>query len=176
MSMSNPDFDARLARIASGAGSSKATLYVGLDEIYHVSYTNRGKPVGASAANSGALYPLVAVIALAIGVMSYGVAAWMRFRLVGASTGSGNPMTEMGIRIGAALFVALVIGTALGFRSRQMRAVMAAGAVAATALFHNLVHMYPGHFAQVFSPDWVEVVTGSTRAQSVNWMGQSYTF
>jgi hypothetical protein len=176
MSMSNPEFDARLARIASGKGSSKATLYVGMDEVYQVSYPNRGKPVGASASNTGALYPVVALLALAIGILSYGVTAWMRFRLMGISAGAGNPMTEMAIQVGAAFGTALVLGMVLGFRSRQMRVVMAIGAIAATALFHNAVHLYPGQFAQVFSPEWVEVVTASTRAQSVMWLGQSFTF
>lgn len=176
MTFSNPDFDARIARIASGQGSSKATLYVGLDEIYQVSYPNRGKSVAPTAASSGVLYPVALLLALCTGLLSFGFAAWLRFQSMGIGTGSGNVRTEMAIQLGSAAAVGLVLAMILGLRSRQMIVVMAVGIFAATTLHHNAVHLYPEAFAQVFSPDWVEVVRAGTSPNSVLWMGQSFRF
>lgn len=176
MSMSNPDFDARLARIASGKGSSKSTLYVGMDEVYQVSYPNRGKAAGASASSSGILYPIALLIAFGVGAASHGGAAWIRFQLMGYGAGSGDIKTEYAIQAGSALVVALVLGTILGFRSRQTRVVMALGAIAALVLMHNAVHLYPAEFAQAFSAEWVEVVKASTTPRTAVFMGHAVSF
>ncbi len=176
MSLANADFDARIARITSGKASSKSTLYVGLDEIYHVSYSGRGKPSSAATAVNNFLFPFYVMIAMGFGIVAFGIASWVRFRFVGLSAGSGDPMTEMAIQAGAALAAAIVLNIVLPFRSRPLKVAMAIGAISTTVFFHNAVHLYPETFARVFSPDWVEVIQATTKPQSVLWQGRSYTF
>ncbi len=176
MSMSNPDFNARVARIAAGAGSSKSTIYVGLDEVYQITYRRGGKTAGPAAAAANALMPVFLMLATGLGVLSFGIATWIRFQMMGQGAGVPNPVTEMGIQAGAALAVVFVIGRALPFRARLFKTVMAVTAVGTMFLYHNAVHVFPDTFAQVFSQNWVDLVQSTTKPQSVVWQGQSFTF
>jgi hypothetical protein len=176
MSMSNPEFDARIARITSGMGSSKSTIYVGLDEVYQVTYQRRGKAKGAVATVNKAIMPVFMLIALGAGVLAYAIARWIQFSMYDLQAMSSDPLSNMGYQAGAALAVALVLNLALQFRARVLKLMLAVGAISSTVLFHNAVHIRPDTFAQVFSPGWVEQVTSSTKPQSVMWMGKSFTF
>jgi hypothetical protein len=176
MSLSNPEFDARIARIKSGKASSKSTLYVGLDEVYHISYPGRAKTTAAAASINSAIYPVLVVLALLAGALSCAIAAWVRFQAMGYSVGPGDVNTEMAIQIGSALAAAVALNLVLQFRARALRVAMAVGAVCSTFVFHNAVHIYPQAFATVFSPDWVEVVMDTTKPNSVLFRGRSYTF
>jgi hypothetical protein len=175
MSLSNADFNARVARIAAGTGSSKSTIFVGLDEAYHVTYRRRGKQSGPAAAVSNVLMPLFLMIGICLGALSFGIATWIRFEMQGQGAGVPNPMAEMGIQAAAALAVVFVIGRALPFRARMVRIAMAISAVCTMFLYHNAVHIFPGAFAQVFSQSWVDLVNASTEPMSVVWQGQSFT-
>ncbi len=175
MSLSNPDFNARIARIAAGAGSSKSTIYVGLDEVYQITYRKRGKKSGPSTAGN-ALMPLFAVIAVALGALAFGIATWIRFQMMGQGAGVPDPLTETGIQAGAALAMAFVIARALPFCARTLKIVMAISAVCTMFVYHNAVHIFPDVFAQVFSQSWVDLVQATTLPQSVVWQGQSFTF
>lgn len=176
MTFSNPDFNARIARISSGAASSKATLYVGLDEIYQVSYPSRGKSVAPNAAGSGVLYPVALLFSFCTGAAAYLVSAWIRFQASGLEPLSTNLRYETGMQFGAGLMVGLIVGLIMGFRSRQMLVIMSIGVIAAMTLSHNAVHLYPELFAQVFSTEWVGSVQANTAPNSALWMGQSFRF
>ena len=176
MTFSNPDFNARIARISSGTGSSKSTLYVGLDEIYQVSYPGRGKSVAPTAASSGLLYPVALVFALCTGMLSYMAAVWLRLQALGLDPVMDDLRYEMALQFGSGLAIGLVIGLVLGFRSRQMMVVLAIGVLVAMTLSHNIVHLYPENFAQVFSSEWVDQVRSQTAPNSALWMGQSFRF
>jgi hypothetical protein len=176
MSLSNPDFNARVARIAAGTGSSKSTIFVGLDEVYQVTYRRRGKQAGSVAAAGNVLMPVFFVTALGFGVLAFLIATWIRFQMQGQGAGVSNPLTEMGLQAGGALAVAFVIARALPFRARMLKIVMSLAAVCSMFIYHNAVHLYPDTFAQVFSPSWVELVQSSTKPLSIVWQGRSFTF
>jgi uncharacterized membrane protein (UPF0136 family) len=176
MSLSNPDFNARVARIAAGTGSSKSTLFVGIDEVYQVTYRRRGKQAGPAAAAGNVLMPVFMIIAMGFGALSFGIATWIRFQMQGQGAGVPNPMTEMAIQAAAALAVVFVIGRAIPFRARMLRVIMAISAVGTMFLYHNAVHIFPDAFAQVFSQSWVDLVQATTKPQSVVWQGRSFTF
>ena len=176
MSLSNAEFDARIARIASGAGSSKSTIYVGLDEVYQITYRKRGRQSGRASTAGSTLMPVFLVIAMGFGALAFGFATWIRFQMMGQGAGVPDPFTEMGIQAGAALAVAFAIARAVPFRARMLKTVMAISAVATMFVYHNAVHIFPDAFAQVFSPSWVDLVQATTEPQSVVWQGQSFTF
>jgi hypothetical protein len=176
MSLSNPDFNARIARISAGTGSSKSTIFVGLDEVYQITYRRRGRDAGPVAAAGSALMPVFVSIAMGLGVLAFGLATWIRFQMMGQGAGVSNPMTEMGVQAGAALAVAFVISRAMPFRARMLKTVMAITAVATMFFYHNAVHIFPDTFAQVFSQSWVDLVQATTKPQSIVWQGRSFTF
>ena len=175
MSM-NPDFNARIARIAAGTGSTKSTIFVGLDEVYQVTYRRGGKQAGPVAAVGNVLMPMFLFMAVALGALSFGIATWIRFQMQGQGAGVPDPMTEMAIQAAAALAVVFVISRAIPFRARMVKSMMMVSAVGTMFLYHNAVHIFPDVFAQVFSPGWVELVQATTQPQSVVWQGQSFTF
>jgi hypothetical protein len=176
MTFSNPDFNARIARISSGAGSSKSTLYVGLDEIYQVSYPGRGKSAAPTAASSGVLYPMALLFSTCLGILSFMAAAWVRLQTMGLDSALSDLRYEMALQFGSGLAVGLGVGLVCGLRSRQMIVVMALGVLVAMTLSHNVVHLYPELFSQAFSPAWVDQVRSATAPNSALWMGQSYRF
>jgi hypothetical protein len=50
----------------------------------------------------------------------------------------------------------------------------AMGVLAAIVSFHNLVHLYPAQFADMFSPTFVQQVVTTTDANSIIWRGKSF--
>jgi uncharacterized membrane protein (UPF0136 family) len=176
MSLSNPDFNARVARISAGTGSSKSTIFVGLDEAYQVTYRRRGKAAGPVAAVGNTLMSVFFVIAVGLGALAFGIATWIRFQLMGQGAGVPDPMTEMAIQAGAALAVAFIIARAVPFRARMLKIVMAISAVCTMFVYHNAVHIFPDTFAQVFSQSWVDLVRATTKPLSIVWQGRSFTF
>jgi hypothetical protein len=153
MSLSNPDFNARIARIAAGTGSSKSTIFVGLDEVYQITYRRRGSNAGPAAALGSTLMPVFIAMAMGLGVLAFGLATWIRFQMMGQGAGVSDPMTEMGVQAGAAIM-----------------------AVATMFFYHNAVHIFPDTFAQMFSQSWVDLVQATTKPQSIVWQGRSFTF
>jgi hypothetical protein len=172
------EFSARLARIESGIGSSKTTLYVGMDETYAVTYGRRGRQRGNPVADSirNMLYPLSVVVAFCIGVVAHGAALLLDFRLNGLPTSTDNIDIQMAINFVAALAVSSVLGVCFRIGVRDFLIVRVMGIVAGVLLLHNLVHAYPDHFAPVFSELWVSHVVSSTDANSIVWRGVSIAF
>jgi hypothetical protein len=172
------EFSARLARIESGIGSSKSTLYVGMDETYAVSYGQRGHGRGNSLADTfrNVGYPVTVLVAFLIGVAANVTARFVDFWLNGLPTASDNIDMQMAMDFGIALVVSSVLGMffRIGIRDFVMMRLMGIGA--GMLMLHNVVHTYPQHFETVFSPIWVSHVVSSTEAGSIVWCGVSIVF
>lgn len=170
------EFLARLARIESGAGSSKSTLFVGLDETILVDNKANAKILKkAVTVPQKRLGPFETVLCTALGLTSLVFALYLRFSITGSADPWGSPDVEMAINGGLALTIALFLGYFLRMPLLKMAPICAVGVMAGVVAFHNLVHFYPEKFAEMFSPVWVEQVVTATAANSIIWRGVSFT-
>lgn len=170
------EFLARLARIESGAGSSKSTLFVGLDETILVDNKAKAKILKKAAATpQKRLGPVEAVLCAVLGLASLIVAHYILFSIANTADPRGSPDMEMAVNGGLGLTIALFLGYFLRMPLLKMAPICTVGVMAGVVAFHNLVHFYPEKFADVFSPLWVEQVVTATAANSIIWRGVSFT-
>lgn len=170
------EFHARLARIESGAASSKTTLYVGMDETILVNNKANARLLKkATAVPQKRLGLMELLLCIVLGVFSLVLGLYIRFSITGSADPLGSPDMEMMINGGLGLAITLFSGYFLRMPLLKMFPVGAVGVMAGVMAFHNLVHIYPEKFAEMFSPIWVEHVITATDANSIIWRGVSFT-
>lgn len=170
------EFLARLARIESGAGSSKSTLFVGLDETILVDNKAKAKILKkAAVVPQKRLGPFETVLCVVLGLASLVFGLYCRFSITGNADPWGSPDVEMAINGGLGLTIALFLGYFLRMPLLKMAPICLVGVMAGVVAFHNLVHFYPDKFAELFSPVWVEQVVTATAANSIIWRGVTFT-
>jgi hypothetical protein len=169
------EFLSRLNRIESGIGSSKSTLYVGLDEtIMADSKQSEKLKKQAAAIPAKPLGMFGIVVSLISGLLAVGTALYLRFLMTGEAGPQDNVDMTMAVNGGVALAIALFAGFMLKMPLGRFAPVAVIGVLAGVVGFHNLVHLYPAQFAEMFSPVWVEQVVNTTPANSIIWRGQTY--
>ena len=177
MSPGHADFARRVARINSGAASSKRTLFVGMDESYVIPPKpghSRTTTVGTTLRN--ALGPLSLLVAFGIGAVAHGLAMVARFHLVGLPKVKASPDLEMLTQFVLGFLLALVCAKALRMKGPSQQVARSIGVVAAVLLAHNLVHAYPEAAGRVFTPLWVADVVTSTKPHSILFRGLSFVY
>lgn len=169
------EFMSRLARIEKGTGSSKSTLYVGVDGTVMASSRANAKLRKQALAAPAKRFGLLAILLSAtFGAAALGLALYLRFAITGNAGPLDNSDLAMGINGGAALSMALFFGFILRMPPLRYALVAALGVLICMIGYHNLVHIYPAQFATMFSPTWVEQVVGATPANSIIWRGQTF--
>lgn len=175
MSVHQTDFAARIARIEKGIGSSKTTIYVGLDETYAVQYRARGKNGTLDLARNAG-YPLSVLLAFCIGVLSNGLSRLATFLSQGLPDGTINVDYAAMMDFITAMMLSVVIGACLGMNIRNFMVARSLGVVAGMFGLHNVVHQWPWLFEPIFSKLWVGYILSSTEARSLLWRGVSFAF
>ena len=169
------EFLSRLARIESGVGSSKSTLYVGVDGTIMASSNDSAKlKKQAAAVKAKPMGMFGAIFSVAFGAIALGLTLYLRFSItgqVGPLDNSDMAMLENG---GVALAIALFCGYMVKMPMLKYSPICAIGVMVALVGYHNLVHVYPSQFAQMFSPVWVEQVVSATSANSIIWRGETF--
>lgn len=156
---------------------TKGTIYIGLNETLEVlPQTQAAKR--ARAENMWWLYlPFTMAFAALVGASSYVAVRAARFHLMKDQVALPETDTNFWLQNGgAAAVLALVLAMIFGLRSPFRLLCVLLGVGAAMAGFHNLVHMYPDLFAQVFSPEWVSQLRLSAPNNSWLFMGQFKPF
>ena len=171
------EFAARVARIEASAGSRKATLYVGLDETYVLDRPSRKPPPSRTMTlicNAG--YPLSMVLSFVMGFLAFGLGRYLRYHIQGMPDPGADLDVEALVEVSIGLIITLLVGQFDRLRSSEQMVAKVLGVVCALLTFHNLVHMYPGVFDQLFSKLWVTRVITTTAPQSIAWRGISFAF
>ncbi len=175
MSAQQTDFAARIARIEKGIGSSKTTLYVGLDETYAVNYGKRGAS-GKFQMARNASYPLTIAMAFCVGLLSNAIARLAAFLSTGLPKGNVNLDYLAMMDFVTAMMLSLVIGAVLGMNIRNFMAARSLGVVAGMLGLHNAVHLWPDLFARIYTTPWVGYILSTTEPRSLLWRGVSFVF
>ncbi len=172
--MHHAEFSARIARIEKGTGTSKSTLFVGMDEVYRIDYRARARRKNSRLAD--AWYPVSVALTFAVGAASDLVVRWLDWMTRGLPAPDADPGYAMITGFFTALIVSLVLGALLGIRVGEHLALRSAGIIAGMVGWHNAVHLWPEAFGQAFSPLWVGAVIRTTEPQSILWLGTSIGF
>jgi hypothetical protein len=170
------EFHERLARINSGQGFTKATVYVGIDHSFtYVPKSRRGRG-GMTQTASNAGYAMSFPLSMAIGFLCHVLERYTDFVMNGmAEPDMGIDMLMVKTAVlGFALTV--VVTHLLGLRERGLLVPKLLGVAGGMLFFHNLVHRWPEVFDQLFSPIWVARITSMTEPHSIYWRGISFSF
>lgn len=169
------EFLARLNRIEKGIGSSKSTLYVGLDEtVLANSRSNEKLRKQAAAVPARPLGLFAAILSVVFGAAVVGLVSYLQFSITGETASLSASDVTMGIHGGMAFIIALFCGFMVKMPLLKYAPITALGVMLGLVGFHNLVHVYPAQFAEMFSPIWVEQVVTTTEANSIIWRGVTY--
>lgn len=176
MSAQQAEFQERLARIRSGAGFTKATVYVGLDEAFTYCPQNQRAANGLREKLANAGFVLSFPFCLAVGFACHVLERLAEYTFAGMPDPQANIDVEM-VKIAVTGFAMTVVATfLLGLRDRGLMLPKLLGVAAGMLFFHNLVHYFPDFFGQVFSPIWVAHITSVTEPNSMIWRGISFSF
>jgi hypothetical protein len=156
---------------------TKGTIYIGMNETLEVLPQTQAKRRERAESYGLLFLPVTIAVSVLVGGLAYAAVRFGRFRFM-AEQGL-PPETDTTIWLqngGAAALLALVLAMVLGLRSPFRLLCVLGGVALAMAGFHNVVHLYPDTFAQVFSPEWVSRVRLSAPNESWLYMGQFKPF
>lgn len=170
------EFQERIARIAAGQGSTRATVFVGQDFTFSYQPQNRRRKPGLAEVLRNAGYSLSFPFCLAIGFLSHALQCYARWITLGVPQEPANIDVDMAVVAAASSSIAILLTHLLGLRDRGLLVPKVLGVGGGMLFFHNLVHAYPDFFDQVFSPIWVAKITSMTEASSLYFRGVSFPF
>ncbi len=159
------DFQARLSRIEK-KGVGQAQVFNAADglkrEMRHK--TARRESAG-----------IVSVpVSLVLGALSLIAARLAIFRYGGLPEEFAKPDYELAAQIGLALGLSVLLALLFNLvRKRHLLASVLGIALAISAM-HNLVHMAPGQWARLFSPQWVSEIRATTEPNTLEFRGARY--
>jgi hypothetical protein len=176
MTAHSVEFQERLARIQSGQGFTRDTIYVGLDGAftYVPKGRRKGRALGQAAGNAG--YALSFPFCLAVGFLCHVLERYADAVLNRTPDPNANIDVEM-VKVAVTAFMLTVVAThLLGLRDRGLLLPKLLGVAGGMLFFHNFVHLWPEFFGSVFSPMWVAHITSVTEPSSMVFRGIVFPF
>lgn len=172
MSSQNAEFTARLARIEQGTGTTKATVFMGLDESFRVddmaAFRKSIAQAEAPRTGSGAT-----ALPLLVGLL-IGISAQIAWRLIEFHL-NGMPGADIdrdqAMVVSGAMGLLIAVFPCWALRIARTGPLMAAvlGVGLSLCALHNAVHLRPDLFEPLFSAAWVSDVLTRTEPQSLLW-------
>lgn len=157
-------FNERLARLAAHSGNTNATLHIGMDDQLERAAFERHKLGQASAKPAARTEPLLLLLGLVSGALAWIWAQWMRASLMPG----GEPLVILATDLSIGLTAVLLLRAILGLHGIPALLFQLAGMALAVVGLHNLVHIWPEHFARFFPAPWVDGVLNHTAPMSVD--------
>jgi hypothetical protein len=156
---------------------TKGTIYIGMNETLEVLPQTQAKRKARAESRGFLFLPLTMAFCVLVGGLAYAAVRFGRFRFMAEQGLPAETDTTIWLQNGgAAAGLAVVLAIILGLRSPFRLLCVLGGVALAMAGFHNLVHLYPEAFAQVFSPEWVSRLRLSAPNESWLYMGQFKPF
>lgn len=170
------EFHDRIARIAAGQGSTRATVFVGQDLTFSYVPRNRRRRAGLAEMVANARHSLSFPLCMALGLASYGLYLYGQWILLGVPNAPESPDLDMAITALATSCITVLLTHVLGLRARALLVPKLLGVAFGMLFFHNFVHAYPAFFDRAFSPIWVGKITSMTEPYSLLFRGVSFSF
>jgi len=166
-------FKARLARIDARGANTIGKVYVGeggsvprakAEAALRHSVSDRGRKSVRKVGFLGRIGGML--ICAFLGGLAVLMVRFALFKLLGPVSPLADPMRLAGYEAGGAAGIALLLMIIAGtFKLRHWIGALA-GLAAGLTLMHNAVHLYPDHFAVLFSPEWVAAITDTSIPRS----------
>ena len=176
ISVQKSDFQDRIARIAAGTGSGRATVFVGQDLTFSYVPPNRRRKPGLADALRNARHSLSFPFCMAIGFLGHALTTYAQWILRGLPQPPQNIDLEMATVAASGACIAVLLTHLLGLRDRALLVPKFLGVALGMLFFHNFVHAYPTLFEQAFAPIWVAKITSMTEPHSLLFRGVSFPF
>lgn len=162
-------FQERLLRIAAEKESGPVTEN---KSAKREKYSAAGIP----SMRENILYPLSFVRAVFVGVIAVFVSRFIRYHLAGGSLAGSQESADLVMMIDG--IIAVGAGFALKelfkISDKSLQLAQTVGVFMMIVLMHNLVHMVPGLFGMIFSPEWVQDVLTTTEPKSILFRGVTF--
>lgn len=172
----------RMATIAQGKTEFSARLQriekrgAGVTETFNAqsprSAVRRMRKVRGGA---GRRLPIMKLpLALSVGALSYLAALYGTFLIGDLPPEFSNPDYILAGQAAMSLFVVFVARMFFGLTAKTHFVLSLVGLAAAMSLMHNLVHMAPEPWAELFSPGWVNEILTSTKPDTLHFRNIDY--
>lgn len=168
MQQQQAQFAARIARIKDPRNVSYTDPETGMIIPKRMVKQKKG-------ALQGGLYPVSILLAALLGMVGVLVSRYVRFHFLGMTDTDGNPDITMILDMAMGAAAAFALKELFRVSGKLAGMAQTAGIVAMVLVMHNFVWMFPDLFATVFSDGWVDMVTSSTRPNSIFFRGASFT-
>ncbi len=187
MNVQHNEFAERIARIQSGEGSFRSTIYIGNDEPIRPKNFRRDMrrhrarvttEVHSAQEKEGSFTLPILKVLLAFAVGCAAMILWRMadFHLPAIQPSFANPVETMAVSAAFGTVVAILLCQTVGLIAAQHMLAAFIGVIAMVLGLHNLVHFAPEQFAQLFSPAWVTQTISETPSSSVVFAGVIYPF
>lgn len=113
------------------------------------------------------------VMSVLLGVICLMAARYVRFNFAEIPTAGTGATTLTVMDCGIALFLALLVGGMLQLKTFRHVLGQVSGIAVMLVAMHNLVWIYPGEFAQVYSQAYVDQVISLTEPLSIYFNGST---
>lgn len=158
----NSQFQERLNRISAGGPNTTGQVYVGPPEAMT---DRKGRKIRSSAgpdALDNILYPMSMIGAFLVGVFAVFLTRLGRFYLLDGSLTGENADLWMVFDSVIAIGFVIILRSVFRAKRKALEVAKAIGVIATVLTMHIFVHMMPGFFSSVFSPEWTQQVIATT--------------
>ncbi len=167
--VASPDFQARLARINAGEGHTAEGLIAPERRV-----VKDVKLTGGLLEN--AVYPLSIAGAFVLGLLAVFFSRFARIHLLGTPPPEADIMLSLVADGGMALAIGFFFKQLFKMKGAEWISAQTMGVTVMVASMHNLIHLQPGLFAKIFTPDYVEFILGYTEFRTLMAAGHVIPF
>lgn len=167
-------FQNRLNRIAAGGPNTMGQVYVGPAETSSSTKNGKGKSKAGPDVLDNVLYPMSIIGAFMVGVFAVFATRFIRFHMLGGELTGENADLWMILDSVIAIGIVISLRSVFRFGGKALETAKTVGIVAMILMMHNFVHIAPGFFGSVFSPEWTSEVIATTKPKSFLFRGVSF--
>ena len=156
--MAQTDFQARLARL----GTEHEAIAVAREEQGRLARVDQGPEWVENAK-----YPLSFVVAFLVGMSSVLISRYVSVEMMGVPSPDADPDIQMildGVMAGVIIWM---VRMATRSSDNQLLLAQTVGLWVMITMMHNLVHIYPVTFGNLYSPEWVDMMLITTEPGSI---------
>lgn len=164
-------FQQRLDRIAKGGPNTIGQVYVGPAEM--PDSKKKKKSAGPDILDN-LFIPISMIGAFLVGALAVFVTRFVRFHMMGGDLTGDNADLWMIVDSVIAVGIVITLRSLFRFGGKALETAKTVGIVAMILTMHNFVHLAPGTFSKVFSPEWTDQVIATTEPKSILFRGISF--
>ena len=167
-------FQNRLNRIAAGGPNTIGQIYVGPPDTSSDPKSGKRKSKTGPDFLDNVLYPMSIIGALIVGAFAVFATRFIRFHMLGGELTGENADLWMIVDSVIAIGIVISLRSVFRFGGKALETAKTVGIVVMLLTMHNIVHIAPGFFGSVFSPEWTEEVVATTKPKSFLFRGVSF--